>query len=319
MVPRTIPSVALASLLLVSLGGCVTAPDADSTQQQQSPIIGGDVVTLAAYGTTGVVVALRDGGGVPSVLCTGTLVAPNIVLTAAHCVSLADTSGLAFTLANSPLQEPDLMAIVRGATYPAFSIDPADAGSPLHDIGVFVLATADTDIAPEPLPGSTDAMAIGALLTLIGYGPTEVGGEGGVKSVGNSEVTAVSPYEFVAGGRGGPQACFGDSGGPAYITTASGREFVGVASRAALAGDTTCSSGSVYTRIDAYLPWIRSVIEQYADHSARSGSGGCEISAHSSDACRSRTWSLLWCALLLACRSRRKYRSPIRDPLSRLQ
>ncbi len=67
-------------------------------------------------------------------------------------------------------------------------------------------------------------------------------------------------WEFVSGQRGAPDACDGDSGGPAYIFDDSGRRYlVGANSRAVDNGGVLCGAGSVFTLVPAYVPWLLEV------------------------------------------------------------
>src|SRR5687767_3777249 len=72
---------------LLFLGGCAVAAegDFDATGSTSSALYAG-VIDNDANATSSVV-ALRVGDGSPFELCTGALIAPNVVLTARHCVS----------------------------------------------------------------------------------------------------------------------------------------------------------------------------------------------------------------------------------------
>src|ERR1700733_10408468 len=65
--------------LAVALGACSSGSPAETTAQVATAIVGGQDDT----GDSGVVALLRGG----ALVCTGVLIAPHVVLTAAHCVA----------------------------------------------------------------------------------------------------------------------------------------------------------------------------------------------------------------------------------------
>src|SRR5437762_8849009 len=75
-----IQSVSFVLLLTVACGGTDEASRSESLGAQKSAIQGGQLDTNAKHGFA-VGVANKLGG-----LCSGTLIAPNLVLTARHCV-----------------------------------------------------------------------------------------------------------------------------------------------------------------------------------------------------------------------------------------
>jgi hypothetical protein len=205
-------------------------------------------------------------------LCSGALVAPNLVLTARHCVSHAITATPAcdahgeshngLHLADDA--DPAAIAIYVGA-HVHVDRDPvrAHALRTLHptgrvlcdaDVAFLVLdhALPDVTVLPLRLHGAVES---GDRVLPIGFGggiTNEIGNRvarigSTVLAVGpaaNSETGAVlGPREFEVD----EATCRGDSGGPA-IDERTG-EIVGVVSRGA-----SCSApgNHVYTRVDAY-------------------------------------------------------------------
>jgi secreted trypsin-like serine protease len=65
--------------------------------------------------------------------------------------------------------------------------------------------------------------------------------------------------EFIAGSPDcGPN--FGDSGGPAYISVNGERKLAGIISRPAARQRPFCKGLTIFTRVDAFAPWIRALI-----------------------------------------------------------
>jgi hypothetical protein len=149
--------------------------------------------------------------------CTATMVAPNLLVTARHCVSDVSKSGRA----------------VDGA--PGGKQIVVDGSSMYPDVAFVVLAKSlSTPVATMRLdPGVT----VGESLDVIGYGIDETGTRP-VRRMQRSglEVYAVGPGRSQIGeplARGeivfGEAACSGDSGGPAFSTETG--ELVAIASR----------------------------------------------------------------------------------------
>jgi hypothetical protein len=205
-------------------------------------------------------------------LCSGALVAPNLILTARHCVSRAITATPAcdahgeshngLHLADDA--DPSTISVYVGA-HVHVDRDPirAHAIRTLHPTGR-VLCDADVAflVIDRPLPDVTvlpirlhGSVESGDRVLPVGFG-------GGVENViGNrvarvgSTVLAVGPAANAETGAVlGPRefevdeaTCRGDSGGPA-IDARTG-EIVGVVSRGA---SCSASGNHVYTRVDAY-------------------------------------------------------------------
>lgn len=196
--------------------------------------------------------------------CTATLVAPRLVLTAAHCVvnpmSWPLGSG---TLAPAALRfglgadasEPDALLeaseVVRHPDY-------VWATNSAHDVAVLVLAADATLAAPgiEPIPPRCEPLdgsdLVGSRIQNVGYGSTTAGTEPDANTARHwttTEATALSDVDFTLSGHGLTGVCHGDSGGPALWTDGEGRIVVaGVASR--VDATHSCVDDSYFARTD---------------------------------------------------------------------
>jgi MYXO-CTERM domain-containing protein len=253
-----IPWIVLAPLLVACGGVGDAAPDSEVVGQDRAPLYLG-TPGAAADSTASNVVALRIGDGASFLLCSGALVAPNVVLTARHCVAqkLSDTvacdeDGLSMqgpqVGANVP---PGTLHVFVGAT-PNLYGTPAANGRALFaptgdtlcnsDIAFIVLDRPLTGIAPIPIRLASAARA-GEVVHVVGYGTNDQGLPTGVRlrtqplpvrAVGRGisrNHTPLATHEFELG----RSACDGDSGGPA-IGEATGA-VLGVVSRGASCND----------------------------------------------------------------------------------
>ncbi len=259
---RFLATIAFAAAATATLGsGCVHGTTVSSQRAFDQATLG--VVAVAT---------MHDGNPTNVTLCSGALVAPNLVLTARHCVSRAittmpscDSDGRSHNGAHlGDDADPSSISIYVGAHVQVDRDVPrAHALRTLHPTG-HVLCDADVAylILDRPLPDLAvipirlhDSVQSGDEVLPIGFGggTTNVIGErrsrakSAVLAVGptaNADTGAVlGPREFEVDGA----TCRGDSGGPALDARTG--EIVGVVSRG---GSCSARGNHVYTRVDAY-------------------------------------------------------------------
>ncbi len=239
-----------------------TGGDAQQSEfvQHDFPIING---TTASGGIYDAVVSLhqRTGDSVSvDLLCSGPLIGPDVVLTAAHCLDVGN-------------RKPRLMSPAAVAIH--FGPNPTDSNSGrvfygvsetwmhpsynsrdiTNDIAMLRLDMPNNSVTPVPaLPASLGFTSAdeGTLdLDFAGFGADEsdnyneklhyVGVLGSIYSASQIYYT-----QGFAQGEGGP--CFGDSGGPAFVVR-NGNTYVGGMTSY---GDSSCAQYGVSTRADYY-------------------------------------------------------------------
>ncbi len=162
------------------------------------------------------VVALERGG---RTICSGALVAPDLVLTAAHCLAAGRPDRIAALDARfRPRSRPVLSAEVHPDFAPG--LRPADQTGP--DLALLKLASRDdAGLAPLGLDGGLSAAPED--LALAGFGVAAEEAQGGRRVLraarGLKAVPAFGPARLFVdaatdGARPGRSACHGDSGGP---------------------------------------------------------------------------------------------------------
>lgn len=175
--------------------------------KSQGTLINGSVVTS---GHDNVVMLSIDGA-----VCTGTLVGPRIVVTAAHCV--ADGQKASFEYKDTQYVGKGL----RSSKYPSQD----------HDIAVVVLKKGIVGGEYAHIGGKA---VRGTKLKLFGYGCTDIGGKKGIDGklrTGENVVIGFGGYDMISRSRNGGALCFGDSGGPSFVKVGKDWKLLGVNSK----------------------------------------------------------------------------------------
>ncbi len=245
----------------------------------------GQIDVNNTYSNVGAFIVKSPTGEI-SPLCTGTLIAPNVFLTASHCTeyftdTLVPLGYTAYVSFDSPIAYGDLTTTNTASLIPvAYAVNNPDYNqrqSDSGDIGVLILAHDAVGITPAMLPtcGLLDRLVAqkklrSARFTAVGYGVQNriVGGGKPYFEDANpvyrmyafSSFNALSPgylrlSQNPATGNGG--TCYGDSGGPNFLTVGGQQILVAITTT----GDSACRSTNVDYRLDttsasAFLQYV---------------------------------------------------------------
>jgi secreted trypsin-like serine protease len=201
------------------------------------------------------------------VRCSGTLVAPTVVLTAGHCYNFRDP----------PLPDNVLVGVTSlarpgdGETIPIRDGFAFPDAATTEDIAVLILARPSRFAPRKIATGWARADIVnGAAVSLVGFGAVNKLGDRFVDELQEATSTitdfdcsqssgcnadAQPAGELAAGGMG-IDTCPGDSGGPLYLNTSYGAVLAGVTSRSFDDAMFPCSDGGIYGRPDKIIDWL---------------------------------------------------------------
>jgi secreted trypsin-like serine protease len=235
----------------------------------------GFIDTSGTYSNTGAFIVKSPTTDEIFPICSGTLIAPDVFLTASHCTlffeqDLAPLGYTAYVSFDSPIgfgdqtssatQLIEVQQVVSNPDYTHAQNDPSD-------VAVLLLDPADTaGIVPANLPsaGLLEEIAKsggfnGSSVTNVGYGVENRVVGGGVPFFQDTNpvprMFSFSSFNALnkgyirysqnpATGNGG--ACFGDSGGPQFFTYQGTTYIVSIT----ITGDSVCRATNVAYRLD---------------------------------------------------------------------
>ena len=260
-------------LVAIMLGGCTH--EAPRIGTSRAPVVGGRPAGADEIYSTVALVSNDD----LSQICTGTLIDPRTVLTAAHCVEIIDE----YTWEHQGFAQPDSIAVSAGKldlrdlsrpevhavasirAHPNYNgvVEGGDADGlgRLNDIAVLSLERPITTVpSVRVLSMEQDDAHLdrGTEVVIEGYGLTNLVDDyqEPVLNIARTEYQRRSDFEFIAGRDGLPDTCNGDSGGPVYVELGGVRYVVGVTSRPTDTAVELCGEGGIYTLASAYIDWI---------------------------------------------------------------
>jgi hypothetical protein len=226
----------------------------NSKAQDDTKIINGQPVSTQEYSD---VVFVRS----DCCSCTGTLISPNVVVTAAHC------------LENTQVREIRIGSNFRSGN--SFRVKPngqiphPQYRFPSNDIALLILQErVPPSVAMPRAIATAEQIAAARLGRAIGFGITETG-QSGIKMMADipfirndcsSGSFGCRGKEMVLG-RGESDTCNGDSGGPLMVQVGNDYLLAGVTSRAIATSGTiiingqryACGYGGIYSNVRAHL------------------------------------------------------------------
>ena len=277
------------------------AADADAK------IINGEDATMDDYPATGALLTDVElfGSRAVALSCSSTLIAPDVVLLAAHCVDeMLLTFGVGTVHAFGFSRQADLTEWAQGASnfpedtvlaydfvmHPDWDVSSSTGNSGLgvtrfDDIALlFLEEPVDVEFAYLLEDDELDWLQEDVDVEVVGWGmqlhqdsqwEPPPAGSFGIKQMGVSHVNELGDWEFQVGAiESDVRKCKGDSGGPSFLRAQADEHdgqlrLVGVTSHSY--DESQCESlGGVDTRVDAYLGWIDTEMRARCEDGGRS-------------------------------------------------
>jgi secreted trypsin-like serine protease len=264
-----------ALVLLACIVSTTNTPAAEARMPAaQASVVGGQEATPGSFPFMAFVVDfLKDEG---AIICSGSVIAPRVVLTAAHCTfdeqksTLNEASGYVVVTGVVNWTEPQrqLSGITQLIPYPKWA--PGTARDGFGDAALLVLET-PTTAPPIALAKPSDAryLRLGTHARIAGWGDTYFEQPEPTESLMWTKTLVESDrceglwgricaIDFPKAKSG---ACHGDSGGPLFVADRK-RSWLEIGIVEAGFGTCTTRRPQIFTRTDLLYKWIQGRVQQ---------------------------------------------------------
>ncbi|HEX7243931.1 MAG TPA: serine protease [Solirubrobacterales bacterium] len=267
---RVAVATAVLASALAAAGAIAPAATASGQPLAGASVVGGKPAAPGQYPWMAFVVDVQEGGALS---CSGTVIAPRVVLTAAHCVvneqrtGINDPAGYRVVTGVTNWTDPagqvsEVKQLIPNPKWGTFASD-----DPRYEFGDAALLVLSAPVSAPGIalakPGDTRFLRVGTRARIAGWGQTYYEQEGFTESLMWAKTVVESPRCEGLWGRicaiDFPRAessvCHGDSGGPIFVKDPK-RGWLQIGVTEAVLYKCTTHRPQLFTRVDVLRKWI---------------------------------------------------------------
>jgi hypothetical protein len=253
--PQVLPVLLTAAATALTLGAC-----GKKTEKSELDIVGGRLVTSQDTGPEKVSTVGLNG-------CTGTIIARDLILTAAHCYENSLQGG--YVLFGIQFNGRDRKIInIAGSTVNRAYTDPH------NDVAMLKLASdIPAGYQPVKLLPSSIPLNPGDVVRQAGYGSDNRPNSFGTLRTVDSRYVGQTRQGGLSVRNGATAACSGDSGGPLYVQKNGEWYTAGITSTAYMDAQRRCIGGNEYASVSQNYTMILDMARKLTGRQDPLGSG----------------------------------------------
>ncbi|WP_413575217.1 S1 family peptidase [Bdellovibrio sp. HCB290] len=249
------------------LAACSPQHSGPVPQAQEDRIINGKSVERDSQVANATVALMLVDGDRLRTFCTGTLISKDLIVTAGHCLEPIQSGyEVVISFGSETFYskgEGDIREIDRALSYDMVTPQAGDGTSrasvELRDLALIKLRTlAPRWALPVPVLGSEARLNAGQEVLLAGFGRTneKLSEMSKYLLTTHVRVLGVQDRKIIVDQSQGTGACWGDSGGPAFLQTESGLVVVGATS-GAVDGSLNCHTQVAYASLAGFKEFLQ--------------------------------------------------------------
>ena len=269
----------------VGCGGPLPGDDYGAAALEEIGIINGEPITSDEWPAMAQVIVQGTMQGMPVTMpmCTSTLIAPDVMLSAGHCIDEAATgitiSAVCFTFEadttymsdpqynyDPPLPDDAVCSsgMVQHPQFDIMAIPPTEGLSNWYDLSLIFLESSITDRPHSYVPTAEEGQQLVEQMEvdIAGYGMRHAtdSSQVNLRYWAHTFINELGEFEMQVGSDASTgRKCHGDSGGPTFVDVETelteAERVIGVTSRAYTAA-VDCGAGGIDMRVDAFYDWI---------------------------------------------------------------